>query len=286
MLRDNDIAKAVDKSTLQSDKIRITTSNPELKNKIRLDINVGEPIFWCIKFNTPLDQSSVSRKTMNVTDTEGFIMETEISYEPEDNVIKLLPKESYEDNKYYLLFISKKVCSAAGNYLKKEIHIMFKLYHNQISEFKVLPGSVNVPKPKKKTAQMKRANAEKSVSKFYSFQNDEKFKELPLDKLQYLSVRINPLIAIVGVLLTVVGVYLDFFPMTLIALIASVIGMLHILVQLYSKIQNSAVKYNLGVVFFNVNKYKNAKILFQKSLDKNPDNEYAEYALNKMKFYE
>ena len=73
-------------------RIRIATSDPKLKDKIQ--INLEGPIdnvYWYIRFNIPLDEESVNDKTMEVTDTEGYIMRTDISYQGKHNRIVISP---------------------------------------------------------------------------------------------------------------------------------------------------------------------------------------------------
>ena len=62
-------------------KIKLDASEKEINKKFKNEIeNTEEKIYWYIKFSLPLNRESVSRKTMNVTDTKGYIFKTKIIY--------------------------------------------------------------------------------------------------------------------------------------------------------------------------------------------------------------
>lgn len=282
---EEDIRKAVLKSTVKDDKIKIAANDPALRGKIHVDIkDPNDGVYWYIKFNIPLDPSSVSKKTMRVTETNGYILNSIITYADEDNMIVISPIDPYLQNEFYVLTVTTDVKSARGNNLKKEIHILFKLIDNQISEFKILQSTVKIPPPKVKPESEKRKTAE-MVAKYYSFTNDVKEK-VKADKLPFADININVLSGIIGLALVLSGVlYVHNFYFTVISSVICGAGILHIISQLSKKELRATISYDFGVMSFNRGKYKKAHKRFKKSLVLDPQNEYAEYALNKVAFY-
>ncbi len=249
--------------------IDIVVSNPNLKNKIHLDI--GEPsdtVYWYIRFNIPLDSFSVSSKTMNVTDTNGYIMKTWIRYDEEKNLIIIHPLEPYVQNEYYLLNISKKVQSKKGQSLKNEIHILFKLINSEISEFQILKSTVKTPKPRSRPKDyFKRFEEEKLAS----------------EKLPLVDIKINFLISILGIALLIVMAVLKSPILALISVIVLVIGIGHIVLQIVNKETRSTYSYNKGARFYNLREYEKASKFFNKSLVRNSNNNYAWDGIQRLK---
>lgn len=261
--------------------IQLVTSSPELKKKIHININSStDVVYWYIKFNIPLDADSVSKKTMGVTDTEGYILDTAIMYNQKSHMIVINPLEPYVQNEFYILSISKKVRSENFQNLKRDIHILFKLKNNVISEFKILPPNVKVPKPKKRPPEQKATN-----SKVYSFDKYINGQDAPRDFLPSASIMINPIIGGLGLIATIAGLVL----MNSIVIIAGIavvlLGLVHIFKQIFNKKFRSNFVYNKGIRNFNKERYFTAKRCFEKALLLNPDNEYAEYANNKISYY-
>lgn len=129
--------------------VKLATTDPDLKDRIKIDIDddSGEGIYWYIKFNIPLNENTVSNKAMTITDAKGYKMRTEIMYYKSRNTIVISPKESYMENVFYILTISKKVKSLGGNHLKGDTHILFKLKDNQISQYEILKDDIKIPAP-------------------------------------------------------------------------------------------------------------------------------------------
>ncbi len=254
-------------------------SSPSLKNKVHIDIkDTTDVIYWHIKFNIPLDETSVSEKTTGVTDTQGYILNTEIGYSQKSNLITIRPLEPYIQNEYYILSISKKVRSANFQNLKNDIHILFKLKNNVISKFKILPPNVTVPKPKKKPE-----STRSPKSKVYSF---DKYKDGEQgDNLPSASIFINPLIGTLGIFSFMGSIIMNNWIFMSISGVIAAIGILHIIKQVADKKFRSNFVYNRGVRAFKKEKYKKADNLFSKALALNPENEYAEYAKNKVFYY-
>ncbi len=270
---------------MKNENIRISTSIPSLKGKIHVDINEPtERAYWYIRFNIPLNKSSVNRDTMNVTDTDGYIMRTYISYDENDNLIVIVPLDSYEQNRFYLLNISKQVQSAKGQNLKNEIHILFKLLDNRISQFEILKRTAKVPTPRPRPANYDQLNTK---SKVYSFEkeNTAVSERASNDVLPFAPMKINVLLGLAGLIAVLVSFQLNIQLLIIASIIACAAGLAHIVLQLSKREFRSALAYNRGVMCFNSEKYRKANILFKKSVSLNEENEFAEYALNKVSFY-
>ncbi len=259
----------------------VVTSSPKLKDKIHIDIkNSTDVIYWHIKFNIPLDEESVSEKTTGVTDTKGYILKTKIRYSQKSNLISIQPLEHYEQNEYYILSISKEVRSANLQNLKNDIHILFKLKNNVISEYKILPPNVTVPKPRKKPRSMQRKEIRTRVYSFDKYKDGEKG-----DNLLWANIMINPIIAVIGLLGLITSVFINEVIFTIISGLVSVVGIAHIVKQIVNKKFRSNFLYNRGARAFKKEQYEKADKLFTKAIHLNPENEYAEYAKNKVSYY-
>ncbi len=261
--------------------IKLVTSSPLLKNKIHIDVkNPTDVVYWYIKFNIPLDGSSVSEDTAGVTDKEGYILNTEIKYSRKSNVISIRPLEPYVQNEYYILNISKEVRSENLQELKNDIHILFKLKNNVISEYKILPPNVVVPTPKKKPKNFRQPQPNSKVYSFDKYKDNENSENLPSA-----SIMINPIIGAVGVFAFIGSIFLDNWIFVAISGAIASVGVLHIVKQVMGKKFRSNFTYNRGVRCFRKERYEKADEFFSKALYLNPENEYAEYAKNKVFYY-
>ncbi|MDE5965995.1 MAG: Ig-like domain-containing protein [Lachnospiraceae bacterium] len=100
----------------------------ELKEKVKQDLKFRTGIFvWRVKFNTPLDPSSVNNNSMFVSKTNGERMQAKIRYDAENMQIEVEPLEPYSQNEPYLLNITTQVKSKHGQKLNKPLQIKFKL---------------------------------------------------------------------------------------------------------------------------------------------------------------
>lgn len=265
-------------------KIKVDSSLKELNNKVITDIeNKDEKIYWYIKFNQSLDEASVSNKTMQVTQSNGYLFNTKIIYNKHLELIVIEPLEKYKEGEYYILHVKKEVRSKNMKSLKNDVHILFKVHKGVVSEFKELPSYVKVPKPRKKPL----SKRIKTKSKVYLFQKHSN-KKLNLDSssvLQYLPIKINPLVGIAGIALAIGGFLSKVSLLIIPGLITSFLGIIHLFKQINSFEFKSNFNYNLGVARFNKEKYKKAEISFKKALSFNTFNEHAEYALSKVSFY-
>ncbi|MBR1445143.1 MAG: tetratricopeptide repeat protein [Firmicutes bacterium] len=261
-----------------NDYMRVATTVPELKDKIHINItDPNEKIYWYIQFNLKLDEASVTKKTTTITDTQGYILKTDIGYNSRRGMIVISPLEDYEQNVYYILTVSKKVRSEGYQNLKRDVHILFKIKNQEISEFKILPPNVKVPKPKKRPRKP-------PVSKVYSFQKTE-LDDSPKDSLQWGDIMINPLLAAIGMILMIVSFFIEIRIVVWICAAIAIAGMGHIIYQISRKEFRSNFVYNIGVRHFNKDNFRKAEKYFDKALSINPENEYAEYAKGKIRYY-
>jgi hypothetical protein len=270
---------------MTNDKIRIATSIPSLKNKVHTKLEgKTDVIYWYIRFNIPLDETTVSDKTMDVTDTEGYIMRTDIHYDEKTHMIVISPLDTYEQNRFYLLNISKKVCSARGQNLHSTIHILFKLLDNQISDYKILKQNVKIPKPKPRPADYDQRQAAKAIRPSVL---DQAYTETgPRDQMMPASFSINMLLGILGLLMVGISLYLDIPWLIIVSGVVCVAGLVHVYMQIRAPVLSSTLLFNRGVRLFNKQRYQAAEIAFRKASTANPDNELAKYGLYKAGLYQ
>lgn len=272
---------------MDDERIKVKSSIPSLQNKIQTKIDKdSDSVYWYIRFNVPLDKSTVSHKTMGVTDTDGYIMRTEIDYMNEKNTIVIMPLDTYEQDIFYLLNISRKVKSASGKKMRSQIHILFKLMGGQISEFKILKSNVEVPGPKPRPRNYDKMVQEKirTRSRVYSF--DEKiFEKVEPHKLPMAEVKVNILLGVLGLVILIVFLFMRYIMLLYVGLIVSLVGGIHIALQMSRKNVRSVILYNMGVWRFNKEKYLKAEEYFRKALVLDENNELAEFAINKIAFY-
>jgi hypothetical protein len=273
----------------QDKNIKIATNVPGLKNKIQAhlsDLSDDTNIFWYIKFNIPVDETSVSEKTMSVTDTDGYLMRTEITYDDKKHVILISPLDTYEQEVFYILRISKKVRSKRGNKLKSEIYILFKLMNNQISEFKTLKSNVHIPSVQKRPKNYDEMFREKikTASRLYSF-DETPFKEAGPGMLPTAPVRINIFIGVFGLIIIIAFIFTQIMPMLYAGLAICAIGIIHIVAQISKRETRAVFAYNAGVRHFNKERYDAARYNFKKAALFDAHNEMVEYANNKKTIY-
>ena len=262
-------------------KIKLDASQRDINKKFKNDIkNTEQKIYWYIKFSLPLNEDSVSKKTMKVTDTKGYIFRTDIIYNKSLELIVIEALEAYKEDEYYLLHISKKVKAENLKNLKKDVHILFKIKGGEVCEFKELGENVVVPKPRKKP----KAKTKQTKFKVYSFSKNNPETMLG-DKLPYCDIKFNPIIAIAGVPLFLTGIFLKNQWIIGLGGVVATIGFAHIVMQVIKRDFRSIINYNLGVISFNKGKYKKSYKKFKKAMAIDPYNEFAECALNKVSFF-
>jgi len=280
------VENTIEKNTINTGNLLIKSTDSSLRGKIKT--NIVEPdgtIYWYIRFNMSLDPASVSKYTMNVTERSGYILNTIITYDERRNMIVLNPTDLYRQNEYYLLNISKKVKSAKGTHLKKSVHILFKLLDDKISEFEILKNTANLPRPRKKPKSIRRAERQElAASKIYA-DSGPIHQNIGTPNLPYGPMHVNPLLALIGVVLLGISIYVQNYYFSLGALVICIIGILHVVFQGIRKRARSAFSYMFGVILFNFSRYPSAERRFKKALNLDPTNELAEYAIGKVSFY-
>jgi len=283
---DEKVRESVRLATLKTDTIRLAASDPGLAGKMKVDIDdPTQTVSWYIRFNLALDTESVSRKTMRVAETNGYILDTEISYSAQDKAIRLEPREMYEQNAFYILYISGKVKSEKGNPLRKKIHILFKLTDNRISEFRMLKPTEKVPKPRKKPAHLRRPLPPPNAPKAFT-QEKKIAKSVEKGKLPFAGIKVNIWVAVAGI--AVMGISLGLMNMyaAMAGIGICVLGLIIVAVQLAKPSVRSVIAYNRGAALFNAGKYAQADKVFEQALLLDETNELAEYAARKVKYFE
>ncbi len=267
---------------MDKSRIKVVSNIPGLADKLTSNLEGSADLAkWYMKFNIPLDPATVNHRTMMVTDTEGYIMETEISYQQRNNAIVISPLNSYEENRYYILSVSKQVCSAKGQNLKRKIYIMFKLMNNQISEFQLLKSTVNIPVPKRRPPDY---DQRQSRMKKYSI-SDKAFEGVEQYQLPLAPLKVTIIPGLVGVALVGGSIFMGGMIYILASSGLALASFVFLVFQLTRKKNLSTLNYNRGVRCFNKEQYQRAAQLFQKAFDLDPTNEMAEYAVNKVSFY-
>ena len=241
----------------------------------------SDVIYWYIRFNIQLDESTVSGKTMNVTDTDGYIMRTVIAYNSKHNVISVSPLDTYEEGRYYLLNISKKVRSARGKNLRSTIHILFKLMGGKVSDFKVLDKDAEVPLPKPRPADYDIRPKAATPNHFERQYIDSS----PAGKMATIGFFVNPVLGVLGLILAGVGAFLINPAIMVGGLILCMAGFIHIGVQLRERELRSTLQFNKGARLFNREKYREAELAFRAALTINPDNQLAKLGIRKAEIY-
>jgi len=267
---------------IQDPRIRIATTDPKLKDKIHTHLTGNtEFIYWYIRFNIALDSDTVSHKSMGVTDTSGYIMRTDIAYDTGKNRIVISPLDTYEENRYYLLRISRKVRSKRGQRLKAQINILFKLLNHQISEYKVLRQEVKLPPAMRRPPNY---DVVHTRSKVYSTDGKE-ITSIKQDKLPMANLHIKVLPGLIGLALAIGSVYYGNTELIIASVLVCAAGLAYMFRQLALPENRSIRIYNKGAKKFNRGKYSKAKELFQRANALDGDNEYAEYAVYKVEFF-
>ena len=267
---------------MDNDRIRVRTSIPSLENKVQTNIKgPADVVYWYIRFNIQLDEESVSGKTMNVTDTDGYIMRTVISYKPKHNVISVSPLDTYEENRYYLLNISRQVRSAKGKHLRSTIHILFKLLEGKVTDFKVLDKDAQVPLPKPRPKDYDTRPKSTTPNHFERQYIDSS----PPGTMATVGFFINPILGFLGLVTVGAGAFMLNQAVMIIGLVVCVAGVIHITVQLRNAELRSTLAFNKGVRLFNRERYRAADKAFRRALDINPKNQLAKHGIRKAEIY-
>jgi len=277
---------AMEKVKMEDENIKLMVSNPELKGKITT--NITEPngtVYWYIRFNTPLDPESVTKSSMNVTETNGYILNVIITYDSSRNLIVLNPCDLYRRNEYYILNISTKVRSDKGKPLPKSVHILFKLKGDEISDFKMIKNTADLPKPRKKPESVRRAEINELMEARAQKGGEAIRYSVGRPTLPFGPVAIKMQLAIIGLIWLLLSVFVNNLYVTLVGFGLILLGLVHIGVQLARRRTRSAINYARGVMHFNKGNYGSAKRLFDRSVELDEDNDLAKYGAYKVKLY-
>lgn len=266
--------------------LRYSASNPELNNRIYTKIDPNkDTVYWYIKFNMPLDPSSVNSKSMRVTDVGGYVLRTYIEYSTENNLITISPIDSYTQGNYYILTLTTKVRSAKGNNLPKEVHIVFKLIKDEISEFEIMKSMVDIPLPKQRPTSYDISKVKSKVNGYHKSLDTSSANasaEVPLGKLK---IPINYLPTGASYLLLILSFFIGNFIIILVCLIMAILASLYVLSIINKKENKATMYYNIGVSQFNKENYNDAKVNFRKAKLLDKENKTIEYANMKIDFY-
>lgn len=282
------------KMSYNDETMKVDSTDRGLNEKVKVHItDKHEKIYWYLKFSLPLDPSSVTKKTMNVIDKDGYLFHTNISYNQKLELISIRPLANYIEEQYYILCIKKEVRSQNLQNLKADVNILFKIKDGELYDVEELGANVIIPKMKKgkrlpKPSVMQAIKEPKN--KVYAFQlknstEENKFGDLEDDELATVPIKFNPIIAVAGMLGLVGASVANVMTATVGATGIALLGLIHIAIQIANKEFRSNICYNLAVMNFNKKKYKKADKLLKKALKINRLNEYAEYADNKNSYF-
>ena len=113
---------------MKSNYLTIENVSGEPEYKVKQDIKFKTKSFvWKVKFNIPLDASTVNNTNCYVINSKKTPLKTNISYDSIHNLVQIEPLENYSENESYFLIITKNVSSKGGQKLKNDILIRFKL---------------------------------------------------------------------------------------------------------------------------------------------------------------
>jgi hypothetical protein len=209
-------------------------------------------------------------------------MRTDINYDSARNIIMISPLDTYEQNRFYLLSISRKVRSARGQNLRSNINILFKLYENQISDYQVLKKNIKAPKPRPRPSDYDQRQA---LRKFNAFDQSYMDRTPSLDKMSTVSFFVNPAVGILGTLIVIAGLLADSLWIIILGAAVCVGGLAHLYKQFLNKELTSTLAFNKGVRRFNKERYSEAEAAFTRAVNDNPKNELAKYGLYKISLY-
>ena len=269
-----------EKTKVETDLIKVAANSAIFEGRIYTDIvDPNGEVYWYIRFNTKLDEKTVSKYTMNITQIDGYIINSIITYDKTRNLIVLCPMDLYRQNEYYFLNISKKVCSEKGIHLKKPVHILFKLFKNEISEFSILKNSKNIPKPRKKPKKIKMIeNAQYMLARAY--EGDISSRKLPQAPLE-----LNIIPVFFGLTIMILSLIVRQPVFIAISISIAIIGIMHFFLQLRNKKIKFQINYFLGSINFDKRKYIKAEKYFEKARSFDKNNQLADLAIKKCKYF-
>lgn len=264
------------------DILKADASQRELNSKIKnLITEVDGEIYWYIRFNISLDEGSISQRSMKVTDVDGNIIKSEIIYNKDLELIIINPLQKFSKDEYYILHITKKVKSHDKQNLKKNVHILFKIKEGQLLDFKLLEDNIKVNKPKIKLSEAIKDAVGLNDNKNQHYKKLSKAKESEGNKLPYISLKVNPIVAIFGAVIFFTGASLNLNYLIISGTFFALIGFLILILQILKKETKADFFYNLGAVRFNKGKHEAANKYFRKARSYDKRNQLVAYAIKK-----
>ena len=104
--------------------LNIVNVSGEDKRLVKQDLKFRTGKFiWRIVFNIPLNPATVNNDNLMVYTSQGTLVDTKISYNPDLHAIEIEP--TYASGENYTLHVTKKVESKGGQNLKNEIDLEF-----------------------------------------------------------------------------------------------------------------------------------------------------------------
>lgn len=106
--------------------ITIEQVTGDLPSKVRQTLrNPSTTFVWRIKFNIPLNPTTVNDKTCYITNTQGQSLSTTIRYSKELQSIEITPIFAYSKDASYILHVTTEVESIQGKTLPHDIQVRF-----------------------------------------------------------------------------------------------------------------------------------------------------------------
>jgi tetratricopeptide (TPR) repeat protein len=218
---------------------------------------------------------------MQVTDTDGYIMRTVVNFQPHENLISISPLDSYEEERYYLLKISNKVCSMKGTALKTNVNILFKLYKGKMKNHQTVRQDVPIPESLPRPDDYDEWQNERTPNDLDNYvDNYPKRMKMETDNVAF-----RPWLGVLGLIAVVIGILSMNIAIIAVSLLVCIVGAVHIYLQWRNPRFRSKMLYNKGVKHFNQLQYQLAKEYFEASLEINPKNDLAKYAMARVGLY-
>ncbi len=109
--------------------LNIQSTTPNAAGIVKQDLKFKTGDFlWKVKFNIPLDPSTVNATNMYVANSNNVPLKTSIRYDSVNNQIEIEPGEPYSTTESYYLNITTNVASRSGQRLKEPIQVQFQFY--------------------------------------------------------------------------------------------------------------------------------------------------------------
>lgn len=109
--------------------LNIQSTSPNAAGIVKQDLKFKTGDFlWRVKFNIPLDPSTVNSSNMFVSNSNNVPLKTSIRYDSINNQIEIEPVEPYSTTESYYLNITTNVASRNGQRLREPVQVQFQFY--------------------------------------------------------------------------------------------------------------------------------------------------------------